>query len=289
MITGVRLRDLSLAARITLTAFLFVVGCGYLVALAKIYTTHHAADGVPGMSLDDLRAVYHGLDRTVTGAPPALPSPMLKQVSPGGKMRKKLLKGGESAERALVTWLKQGAKVETFAQAGLAQQGDPSARQVIADRCIECHNSATGEERETPYADTAEAEPRFDLVARKSTPPVVTASESTRVLHFERMNTLDLLQVTHAHIITIPLFALVIAVLFLHTGLGSRMKLLIAPLPLLATCVDLGCWWLARPWEPAIYGIAAAGLVFGVALALQMLCVLGSTWFGRKSGSLAGR
>jgi hypothetical protein len=49
-----------------------------------------------------------------------------------------------------------------------------------------------------------------------------------------------------------------------------------------ATCVDVGCWWLARPFEPAIFGILAAGAVFGTVLGLQILCILGSAWFGRK-------
>ena len=68
------LAKLPTGARLMLTAFLAIIGTGYLVAVLNIYHSHSKADGVDGMSLDDIRAVYSGL--TVARGRPA-PSRML--------------------------------------------------------------------------------------------------------------------------------------------------------------------------------------------------------------------
>lgn len=282
-VSPIRLSGLSVPAKLTLTVFVALIGVGYLVAVAKINVWHNDADGVPGMSPDDLRAVYHGLEVSVTSeVRERLAAPMLREVSPGGAMRKHLLKGGETAERALIGWLKNGAEAEAFGRAGLAQAGDPSAKQVIAERCVECHHADGGEEEDIPYAANAEAEPDYQLVARQAKSPVGPATSKTETRRIEPISVRELLHVTHAHILSIPVFALIVAVLFLMTGLGPKIKFVLAPLPLVATMLDFSCWWLARAFEPAIYGILAAGSLFGTGLGLQILCVLGSMWFGKK-------
>jgi hypothetical protein len=68
------------------------------------------------------------------------------------------------------------------------------------------------------------------------------------------------------------------------TGMSPFVKTTLGPLPMLATILDIGSWWLARYSEPFIYVIAASGAVFGTAFALQILCILGSTWFGKRPG-----
>jgi len=40
---------------------------------------------------------------------------------------------------------------------------------------------------------------------------------------------------------------------------------------------------LARYVEPFIYVIGAAGALFGAAYALQVLCILGSLWLGKRA------
>ena len=83
---------------------------------------------------------------------------------------------------------------------------------------------------------------------------------------------------------TIPVFTFITGALFLMTGLGSTVKLVIGPLPMLAVLLDIGGWWAARVFEPFIYIIAGAGGLFGLFYAVQILCVLGSMWFGRTGG-----
>ncbi len=77
-----------------------------------------------------------------------------------------------------------------------------------------------------------------------------------------------------------PIFTLLVGVLFLMTGFSEKVKLILGPLPMLAVLLDVGSWWLARFVEPFIYVIAASGAIFGAAYALQILCILASMWLG---------
>jgi hypothetical protein len=280
----VRLADLPLPARLLLTPFLALIGVGYFVALLNIYEHHADADLEPGLSFNDLRRVYHGLEKPVSSTTQQRnPSPMQKMTAPGGKMRPKLEKGGEAAVRALTSWLADGAKESDFSRAGVYHAGDPSVQQVIAERCITCHNAADGVESDVPYAASSDAEPEYGLVIKEAAlelGPMVTES---KVMHLAPKSVADLVQITHAHILAMPVFAVLIGGLFLLTGLPERFKLLMAPLPLITMCADFASWWLARPFEPFVYVIAAAGAVFGASLGVQILCVFGSLWLGRKT------
>jgi hypothetical protein len=86
--------------------------------------------------------------------------------------------------------------------------------------------------------------------------------------------------VTHAHILAIPVFTLLVGLLFLMTGFSEKIKLVLGPLPMLAVLLDIGSWWAARFIEPFIYVIAASGAIFGAAFALQILAILASMWLG---------
>ncbi len=281
----IRLVNLPLAARLMLTLFLLLVGTGYLVAMANIYEQHHDADLDPRLTLNDIRRVYHGMNKTVTGETrQAAPSPMLKMVSPGGKMRKYVEEGGEAAIRALISWLGDGAKETTFAQAGVYQAGDPSVQDVIARHCVRCHNP-TGDKDDVPYAPSASAAPVYALVAREALPQLGPATQQAQTIYLAPRDLADLVLSSHLHILTIPVFTLIVGTLFLFTDLPSKVKLVLGPLPMLAICCDIGSWWLARPFEPFIYVIATAGAVFGASFGLQVLCVAASLWFGRRAPS----
>lgn len=279
MNSALRLPALSLATKVTLTLFLALVGSGYLVAATKIYVWHEKADGRAGMTPDDLMAVYHGLEREASEEElRTMPSEMLQAVRPDGVMYKNLKPGGERAIRALTRWLEEGAKEETFAEAGLFEAGDPSAREVIAARCVVCHHANGGDKEDLPYAEREEAEPQYELVAEAAKPPI---DPDSRMVVIEPTSARELLHVTHAHILAIPVFTLIVAVMFLMTGLSAKIKLILAPLPMLATCLDFASWWLARSMEPFVYVIAASGALFGITYGLQIFCVLGSLWFGK--------
>ncbi len=268
-----RLAALPVPAKVTLTAFVALVSAGYLVAVGNIYLHHGGADGKPGMSIDDIRAVYRGLDRPAAGA--AAPSPMLRMVRPDGAMRKHLDKGGEADARSLIAWLEAGASRDGFAKAGASAPGDPSPLDVIARSCVRCHNEG-GKKRDVPYAKDAASPPAFELVSAFAAPP------AAGVVRVGPKSIADLVQVTHVHIISIPLFALAMGALFLLARPGPRALAILLPLPMLAAVADVSSWWLARAFDPFVYVIGAAGAVFGTSLALQAAWVLAALWLGRR-------
>jgi hypothetical protein len=55
-----RFRNCSVSERILYTSFLFVIGFGYLIALANMYYTYENFDGKPGFSIEDVIVKYHG-------------------------------------------------------------------------------------------------------------------------------------------------------------------------------------------------------------------------------------
>lgn len=278
-----RLANLPVAAKVMLSAFLALVGLGYLIAVGNIYEHHAEADLEPGISMNDLRRVYHGIEKEVTAeVHTRLPSPMLLMVRPGGKMRKHLERGGEPAIRSLMGWLETGAKESAFAQAGSPEPGDPPPQQVIANQCIRCHNPE-GVMDDVPYAPSDADEPEYALVARKATGPVGPTTQQTQVISLAPTGRAELVQITHAHILAIPVFTLIVGGLFLSTGLRPVFKAALGCLPMLALCFDFASWWLARLYEPFVYVVAGSGGVFGAAFGLQILCVFGSMWFGRTT------
>ena len=85
---------------------------------------------------------------------------------------------------------------------------------------------------------------------------------------------------THIHMLSIPVFTLLVSLAFLLSSLPPRWRGLLAPLPMLALVADFAGWWLARETEAFIYVIAAAGAVFGASLGFQLVTVLISLWCG---------
>jgi hypothetical protein len=293
----IRLGALPVPAKVMLTCFLLLVSAGYGIAVLNIYEHNQDADLEPGLSLDDLRVRYHGWTKPPAPAPaapapaskegepaataPAGPvSPMLKMVLPGGAMRKYLDKGGETAARALVSWLQAGSKKEDFTREGVFKEGDPSVSDVLADQCIKCHNAQSGKKKDVPYAASSKADPDYEMVAKQAL--ASAAASRGEAVYLAPMALSELIQSTHAHILSIPVFALAVGCMFFLTRQRPAVKAILGPLPMIGAILDIGGWWLARPFEPGIYVIAAAGGIFGGSLALQTLCILGSLWLGRR-------
>src|SRR5262249_31544363 len=82
-----------------------------------------------------------------------------------------------------------------------------------------------------------------------------------------------LLEVTHFHLFTVPVFLLIIAHLFMLTGLSSTAKLVWIALGWLSSLLHLGAPWLIRyggaGWS---FSYAASGAVMGVSLAVVNPC-----------------
>lgn len=280
---SLRLARLPLPAKVLVTLWLLIIGPGYLFGTANIWLKQQSADGEPGLTIDDLRAHFHGMTRTFQPADKVtVNSVMLREVRPAGDMREHLEQGGAAAVRALIKWLEDGARETEFTQGGLAEPNGPSPRDVIKAHCIECHNAGGGDKDDVPYAPTADSDPEFDLVALAAKPEITREVQGLQTVEIKPISIPRLVQVTHVHVLSIPVLTFIVGALFLMTGLPQFIKLMLGPLPMLAIMLDIGSWWAARWVEPFIYVIGAAGALFGATYALQILCILASTWFGRR-------
>ncbi|MCK6483868.1 MAG: hypothetical protein HUU22_14485 [Phycisphaerae bacterium] len=291
-----QLGSLPLAGKIILTAFLALIGFGYLAALGNLYQRHQLADGRSGLSFDDLRAVFHGLnvaasvaDDVAAARPRAPQSRMLEQIEPGGDMRKHLLKGGDASVRALTAWLEAGAIDDEFDRESLMNEGDPAPRAVIERQCLNCHNADGGENEDAPFGPDA-FEASYDLVRVYAAPGTAHTPDSAasgrpasasgrRTIGPQALAHLTL--VTHIHMLSIPVFTLIVGGFFLLTGPARGWRGVVAAVPMTALVFDFASWWLARQIEPMIFVMVSAGALYGVAMAVQLLTVTAAIWSRR--------
>jgi hypothetical protein len=143
-------------------------------------------------------------------------------------------------------------------------------RSLIRSRCARCHQAG----REVPDAPL---------------------TEYKQVLRYAKMDSAQtgpmpmrkLAQSTHVHLLGFSMLYGLTGLIFALTSWPGIIRLVIAPLALVAQVVDISFWWLARLQDP--YGsvfakcIMYSGGVVAVALGLQILLSLFSLfgWFGR--------
>lgn len=289
-----RLGSLPASAKLLLTLFLLLIGTGYLAALGNLYHQHSLADGKEGLTIDDLRVTFCGMEAPLNGDSAAQSSTpksrMLEMIEPGGEMRENLIEGGPQAVRALESWLKRGALETEFTRPGLVQDGDPTAQEVLANNCLLCHNAEDGEKADAPYGPdlfTIDYQMVYTFAA-PGTAKLETAGETAGVKSIAPQSISHLFLITHIHMLSIPVFTLIVSSLFLFTDLKPSLKGVLAPIPMLSLVCDFSSWWLARHSDLFLYLIMAAGAVFGVVIALQLLTVVASIWLGPRAADRAG-
>ncbi|MCG8408719.1 MAG: hypothetical protein MI923_26235 [Phycisphaerales bacterium] len=253
-------------ARVMLTAFLLIIGTGYIVAVANIFHEHQQADGKPGLSIDDVRAVY---GRLTVARDEVIPSRMLTMVR--GAMREYI--DDEEDFEILETWLKNGGS-----EAGLNEgPRRKTPRRALMRNCMRCHAQSSGTDisKEAPFGPD-EFEVDYQLIS----PFVASTSESSGgFVEVPPQYTIPrLVLVSHIHMLSIPMFTLVVAMLFTMTRWPPSLRGLLTPIPMLALVFDFSGWWLARFADPFVYILAGAGGLFGMVFGLQIVAVLIDMW-----------
>jgi hypothetical protein len=141
-------------------------------------------------------------------------------------------------------------------------------RSLIQDRCVRCHQDAVGAD------DRARKIPldSYDAVCAYCEPETKPTISWTA-----------LVQSTHAHLLSFAMLFTLTGLVFSFSGLPGWVKFFIAPLPLVAQVLEIGCWWLSRWYPEATMGILIGGGVVGASLAAQIGLSLLSMFFGRRS------
>ena len=243
---ALRLARLSLPAKLLITLLLLIIGPGLLFGTANIYFKHQNADGEPGLTIDDLRAAFHGMTKTFQPEDKVIVnSRMLNQVVRAARCASTWTRGANRPYAALITWLENDAKEDEFTKRGWPSRVTRRPQAVIKAQCIECHRSDGGDMEDIPYAATATSDPEYQLVMVTARPEITREASGVQTVVIKPPSNARLVHVAHAHIMTVPMFTFVVGVLFLMTGLPQSLKLFIGPLPMLGVLLDISGWWIA--------------------------------------------
>jgi hypothetical protein len=104
------------------SAFLILVGVGYLMALGLIYAVDADRDGKPGLSIQDIADDYYG-NRSGTRLEEAIRGPMAPHLD------------SIDSRNTIVAWLKSGAPQAQY---------EAQVRPILQRDCVACHSPASG-------------------------------------------------------------------------------------------------------------------------------------------------
>ena len=105
--------------RVLFTGALLVLGLGYMFAALYVFAAHSGADGIPGLSVDDIKITYSGSAET-TLLESALQGPM------SGMLLQRDL-------AAMLDWIRDGADKRTYTS---------SVETIVSDNCLSCHDGS---------------------------------------------------------------------------------------------------------------------------------------------------
>ncbi len=304
------LRQLPCAARLTLAAFLVSVGIGYFSALVQLHF-QHAQAGQPIPTGDDAEKRFHprrgspsrleallDADPTFKFGPKSMRGAFVRPPSSINKAVRKrmqeLEKKGEPADKAAVeaaireeregerlamlAWIRSQPTEEQYATDRFQLPDDLQTRPLTAEmvhedngvkylkvsslvkaRCLDCHSEG-GEAGNFPL-DT------FAKLQSYTVPGAGTA-----------MSLNKLAQTTHVHLLGFAMLYTLTGLILAFTSYPAPLRLLLAPLPLVAQVVDISLWWLARmdaPYGPMLArAIPITGAIVGAGLGLHLVLSL---------------
>jgi hypothetical protein len=310
------LRNLSLATRLTLAAFLVSVGLGYCSALVQVHF-QHAKPGNALPSADDAVAAFHG-SPGVSQLERLLLADEGKPFNGSGSMRETFttISGGWKAaikrrakeknialdqaetelrrERegeilAVVDWIRAGAKRETY-----EGNNHPLSAHLfshpISPKFVE-NDTGTVSPGGTPRVKVASIfETRCvrchseAASGRGAQFPLDDWEQIRDYCEGESnsggMSVKKLAQSTHVHLLGFAMLYCLTGLIFTFSSYPGWLRAPLGVLPLVAQVADIGCWWLAR--LDAVYApfILYTGAAVALGLALQIVLSL-FNMFGR--------
>lgn len=309
------LRNLPMAARLTLAVFLIAAGLGYFAGLVQMHFAHASGGNLLPTSTETVE-IYHG--------PLQQAAPMSKlekllvtregQFNGAGTMRPaffeksggwktEIKERGEETVRKeregeieiLLHWLHNGADRKAFE--GKIDDKDtgeyplPEALAKLpltAEFKVEKDGKPVVLLRELLNKRCVECHSPDAGHPNKGNAPKYPLENYEQIVKYTKvepkasgLSLEKLAMTTHAHWLSFAMLFVLTGLIFSLTSYPTLVRCFIAPLPLLAQMIDISFWWLAR-YDPIFgYGILVTGGIVAISLCVQ---VLGSLFnlFGGK-------
>lgn len=248
-------RALPAFVRLGLSGLMLTMLLGLAASGMVIQFHYQNRDETPGLTMDDLRAGFHGITAE---------APLLTAVKRGHP-------DGLSADQreVLTKWLSNDRVPENYDNIDL---GVMSPGEVISTSCVSCHSrKADRKDAKVGRAPDWPMEFKDDVlkhaVSRKVEPRAMA----------------KLADSTHLHAPAMAMMGIVLIGLLWLTRLPKALVGVLAALIGVGLALDIGGWWIARSVEAFVPVIPIAGAMFnggcGVAMALV---VVDAWWPARK-------
>ena len=250
-----RLRDFPAGVRLGLTALLLVNLGGFLASAAHLRTHHEGRDERPGLSLDDITGVYHGIQTR---------APLLSAIESGHPGE---LEGHEALSdkqrQTLLDWLNGSRVSEDFDNLDL---GSAAPAEILDSACVECHQRhSVGEE-----------------VAAGTSAISLEYWDDVKRLAFSRdiqpTPTAILAMSTHTHAIALATIGLLLVLLLQLSSCRDGLKSWLGAAIGLGLAGDLASWWLARETAAFVFAIVGFGALFALSVGLCSLLLIVDMW-----------
>ncbi|MBK7643103.1 MAG: hypothetical protein IPJ19_08630 [Planctomycetes bacterium] len=243
-----RLRALPFALRAGLTGVALALLLGLWASLDHLRTAHEKRDELPGLSLDDLVASYHGIH-----APARLAESLRSGHAP---------ELPQAERESLLAWLGSKRVAEDFDNPDL---GAKAPAEILAARCTNCHarkSQDPGARIPLEYWDDVKK-----LAFARELPATPLEIVTTSL---------------HAHASSMALLTLAVMALCFCTRWPAWLRSGGALVGGLALVADLSSWLSARESAAFVYVIAAAGALWSVWMALALVSILLELWLPER-------
>ncbi|MBS0196437.1 MAG: hypothetical protein JSR77_06740 [Planctomycetes bacterium] len=243
------LRSLNAGVRLGLTFLCFVILGGYAASLRHLYLHDNKRDERPGLTVDDVKGVYHGIRSK---------SPILAALERGHPESLK-----QPERDGLIKWLTGKDVTKVFDDIDL---GDKAPEAIIAANCRSCHAKTAKDPigRTVPLETPDEV---FKLAASRDISPnsveIVTAS-------------------THVHALSLGSLGALLVLMAACTRWPRMLTGLLATACGAGLLADIGGWWLTRHHADFAYMVIAGGGAFAGSSVILLLLILADLWLPKR-------
>lgn len=239
-----RLRDLGFLARLGVACLVLVMVGGSAASGVFLYLHHQNRDERAGLTVDDVRAHYHGITAK---------APLIVALEDGHP------EGIAAADRDdLLAWLR-GDPAKLAGQYDNLDLGDRAPVELIAANCTSCHSRTAKAEGAYPqlpldYWDDV----RSVAISREINPVGVEILSAS----------------THTHALGMASMGFVMVLFALLTSWPRPLVGLVSAACGVGLLADVGGWWVTREVADAAYMVVAGGAMFNGGIGVLGLLIL---------------